>query len=387
MKNFKNFPICKFKNAPKPFVVVLVGLTFTLTFRHCCENVKVTLPQKPRTNSVKIMPKVCRLCLVRLQRGSKYFNVNAVESYSGFMPYRDQLTTCIPEMALDLIPNPVICNMCRQALRLAYDFKTKCLEVEEKIRKHVESQPSGEEYNLSALANLDHGKRYNHLKQPPQPQPELEIQHKKLTDDVIQEVVLVKNESIPTKLESPHHKSPIGSYEPEDTKTEHKRLYCCMANGCNEQFVNPTLMAAHRAEQHGHFGEDYVCNFCGGTFRSLQLLRRHNTKCCKDSRPEEVKAILTKRPHLPTKAKNHLKKWLFKHTDVENWFINARRRILQDLTRLKARRSTLVQSKHAEFLAMHTDVDLEEEMPIFADDANGLDVRVVEVKEESDTNG
>lgn len=44
------------------------------------------------------MTKVCRLCLSRLQRGSKYFNINAVESFTGFMPYRDQLTTCIPEM-------------------------------------------------------------------------------------------------------------------------------------------------------------------------------------------------------------------------------------------------------------------------------------------------
>lgn len=44
------------------------------------------------------MAKVCRLCLQKLQRGSRFFNINAVESYTGFMPYRDQLTTCIPEI-------------------------------------------------------------------------------------------------------------------------------------------------------------------------------------------------------------------------------------------------------------------------------------------------
>lgn len=49
------------------------------------------------------MTKVCRLCLQKLQRGSKYFNINAVESFTGFMPYRDQLTTCIPEMVSYLL--------------------------------------------------------------------------------------------------------------------------------------------------------------------------------------------------------------------------------------------------------------------------------------------
>lgn len=36
----------------------------------------------------------------------------------------------------------------------------------------------------------------------------------------------------------------------------------------------------------------------------------------------EPNTILTKRPHLPTKAKNHLKKWLFRHTEVSHYFVS-----------------------------------------------------------------
>ncbi|CAH0548620.1 unnamed protein product [Brassicogethes aeneus] len=352
------------------------------------------------------MTKVCRLCLIKLQRGSKYFNINAVESFSGFMPYRDQLTTCIPEMALDLIPNPVICNVCRQALRLAYDFKNRCLKVEEKIRKHVESQPSGSEYDLSELGNYDHGRSLVLINYPSVNNLNTQIQKPEYIDikhHYVKQIMVCKQEPESGTTVKLGLKEESDLYDPEILPVENNELeieaiykcpirkcglefedleqlqnhkeyhlpsfakggkkgkkFACTIKNCPESFESVALLSCHKIECHANVMDVYLCNFCNMHFRSLQLLRRHNSQCQKDSKPDAITTILTKRPHLPTKAKNHLKKWLFKHTDhpyptdqekqqlmietnltllqVENWFINARRRILQDLTRLKARR-------------------------------------------------
>ncbi|XP_056642876.1 uncharacterized protein LOC130901764 isoform X2 [Diorhabda carinulata] len=294
------------------------------------------------------MTKVCRLCLIKLQRGSKYFNINAVESFTGFMPYRDQLTTCIPEMALDLIPNPVICNNCRTALKSAYDFKIRCLFVEKKIQQHIEAQVGFNEisYDLSHISTDD---------VPPLNKLALLVPKIEETEE-------------PTTLQ-PEKFLKIQSEEPIPT-LESEDLSCSTNKETSDETLNIRPVKSHKPYKHYPRGrvsvnrlysptDEFVCNFCNESYKSLQFLRKHNNICSKSTQKETTKNILTKRPHLPTKAKNHLKKWLFRHTDhpyptdqekqmlmqetnlsllqVENWFINARRRILQDLTKLKRR--------------------------------------------------
>lgn len=326
------------------------------------------------------MTKVCRLCLAKLQRGSKYFNINAVESFTGFMPYRDQLTTCIPEMALDLIPNPVICNNCRTALKSSYDFKSRCLMVEKKIRNYVAGQPSNTAvYNLTEIdvSNLPKPTKFE-AESTKETTKLVSILPKGETTDVssqpssiLSNLLTVKEEHI--LCNSPEiqitnitttpkgrvtHRAPRGSCSTEVTytpieKDEHG-LYTC--NHCDKKFPNIPSLHTHKTRVHE---EDYLCNFCNVPFKSLQNLRKHNQQCQKirTGPPATSNSVLTKRPHLPTKAKNHLKRWLFNHTDhpyptdvekqqlmketnlsllqVENWFINARRRILADLTKLR----------------------------------------------------
>ncbi|XP_050300441.1 uncharacterized protein LOC126738972 [Anthonomus grandis grandis] len=340
------------------------------------------------------MTKVCRLCLVRLQRGSKYFNINAVESFTGFMPYRDQLTTCIPEMALDLIPNPVICNNCRNGLKSSYEFKSRCLQVEKKIRQYVETYLTDmTNYDLTQIDTSDLSKpakfEAEHIvrvtpvvKEPPRLVPILPKNNEELSLDfappssILSNLLTVRDELIlPSSGEieitnikyKPNKASKISQQsepaEVELTNTTNpitqdgEGMFSC--NHCKKKFPNVPSLHSHKTKMHE---EDYLCNFCNIPFKSLQCLRKHNQLCqkvrTKSSGPNAPSAqILTKRPHLPTKAKNHLKKWLFNHTDhpyptdvekqqlmketnlsllqVENWFINARRRILADLTRLK----------------------------------------------------
>ncbi|KAF7285529.1 hypothetical protein GWI33_010528 [Rhynchophorus ferrugineus] len=321
------------------------------------------------------MTKVCRLCLVKLQRGSKYFNINAVESFTGFMPYRDQLTTCIPEMALDLIPNPVICNNCRTALKSSYVFKSRCLLVEKKIRQYVERQPG--EIQIYNLAEIDTSTlpkpakyeseilRESAQKKPIPILPKVENQSEPVS--LLSNLLTAKSEiTLPNTSEieitnvSIKSESFEGKYEESDqgmTELQMKQMdddeQGLSCNQCDRKFCSVPVLHSHKTRVHE---EDYICNFCGVSFRTLQSLRRHNQQCQK-SRTSSTNTVLTKRPHLPTRAKNHLKRWLFKHTDhpyptdlekqqlmketnlsllqVENWFINARRRILADLTKLK----------------------------------------------------
>ncbi|XP_023018666.2 uncharacterized protein [Leptinotarsa decemlineata] len=292
------------------------------------------------------MTKVCRMCLQKLQRGSKYFNINAVESFTGFMPYRDQLTTCIPEMALDLIPNPVICNTCRTALKSAYDFKSRCLIIERKIQQYIEGQSDTEEinYDLSRIpaTDLPPLNRYPFLQNEFEQEERTQISEE--TKILIQKEVTLPRTG---EIEIVHVRGRKRKPFTEETKS----LNCTR---CGMNFPDVRKLLLHKAVH----GDDFVCNFCNMTFKSLQYLRKHNNICSKSSNSTEpTSSILTRRPHLPTKAKNHLKRWLFRHTDhpyptdhekqmlmqetnlsllqVENWFINARRRILQDLTKLK----------------------------------------------------
>ncbi|KAJ8980402.1 hypothetical protein NQ317_009397 [Molorchus minor] len=283
----------------------------------------------------------------KMKRGSKYFNINAVESFTGFMPYRDQLTTCIPEMALDLIPNPVICNTCRTALKSAYDFKSRCLLIEKKIR----DEPLEKDVSPTIIAAAD---------------SELLLQLQR-------EVILPASGEIEitniTRRRGRGHARRKVYLETKDG------LHIC--GKCGMTFPDIGKLLLHKAVH----GDEFICNFCNRAFKSLQYLRRHNNICSKIKNKVDVNPPLTKRPQLPTKAKNHLKRWLFKHTEhpypsdhekqmlmqetnlsllqVENWFINARRRILQDLTKLKSH-GVHCDDIGKDVMEFHTDVDLEE---------------------------
>nr|CAI5822173.1 unnamed protein product [Callosobruchus analis] len=361
------------------------------------------------------MTKLCRLCLSKLQRGSKYFNINAVESFTGFMPYRDQLTTCIPEMALDLIPNPVICNTCRTALKASYEFKSRCLLVEKKIREYVESQGCDDEevsYDLSKIPITDlpplhklnflqkelecleeqqiqeqmkqqqlllqqHQQRQ--LQQKQQHQQQVAKNNSQLLLQLQKEVVLPNSSEIEITVglnnKGIKRKLPQQSETKNSSKNENDDIFECTR--CDQLFMSAAQLEAHKDS---HNDGVFACNFCKEAFKTLQQLRRHNNICSKVMGTAEVNPILTKRPHLPTKAKNHLKRWLFKHTDhpyptdhekqmlmqetnlsllqVENWFINARRRILQDLTKLK-NHGVRADELHEHNLSVHSDLDLE----------------------------
>lgn len=104
------------------------------------------------------MSNICRICLVLVQDENNSFSINTVEESTGFMPLRDKLALCVPEMVLDMIQDPAICTACSVELQAAYEFKTKCLQTEEKIRRLIQSV-GGTVYSmdLSKIATKDSG--------------------------------------------------------------------------------------------------------------------------------------------------------------------------------------------------------------------------------------
>lgn len=47
---------------------------------------------------------------------------------------------------------------------------------------------------------------------------------------------------------------------------------------CDKKFCSLPVLHSHKSRVHE---EDYICNFCSVSYRTLQSLRRHNQQCQK----------------------------------------------------------------------------------------------------------
>ncbi|KAL3270960.1 hypothetical protein HHI36_021463 [Cryptolaemus montrouzieri] len=282
--------------------------------------------------------KVCRLCLKLLFK-EKYFDINFVEPISGFMPFRDQITTCMPELALDILPECYICLNCAETLKAAYEFKNCCLKVEDKIKNYFDNLAPDTDYDLLNLSKF--------------------VRHSTDSDIEIKEELGEKS-LLRAELECAKIKPQLLIQEDESSQKyllpeniEEISFPCTI---CRQIFKTTKDLVKHKKTSHN---SPFICNFCNQEFRSLFLLRQHNTLCKDKEKEGEIQwgKASQKRPHLPAKAKNHLTEWLYHHqqhpypTDyekqclmketnltlvqVENWFINARRRVLLDFSRRK----------------------------------------------------
>ncbi|KAK9869606.1 hypothetical protein WA026_003354 [Henosepilachna vigintioctopunctata] len=72
---------------------------------------------------------ICRSCL---SISAELITVHIDNSNFGLI-LKNMLMTCIPEMDLNLLDNPIICTQCTDLLKEFYSFKSKCLQTEEEI--------------------------------------------------------------------------------------------------------------------------------------------------------------------------------------------------------------------------------------------------------------
>lgn len=192
---------------------------------------------------------------------------------------------------MDLIPNPVICNYCRTTLKAAYDFKTRCLLVEKKIRDFVEEQMKDNtetielNYDLTSIEVSDLPPCSNYLVLPSDEKDEKdensmteEGNNSELMLQLQKEIPLPKTGEIEiTSLPKrngkyshrgrPHHKAPLA--------VNSDGTHSC--SKCDKKFQDLGQLLLHNSVH----GDDFTCNFCNLSFKSLQFLRRHNSMCSK----------------------------------------------------------------------------------------------------------
>lgn len=166
-------------------------------------------------------------------------------------------------------------------MKSSYDFKSRCLLVEKKIRQHVESC-GDQNYNLSDIPTTD---------LPPssklaQLQRELEQEESdsqaanSASDDSDMLVQLQKEVALPktgeieiTNVTSKKSKAPWKHAIPE----EKDGLFYCT---CGLSFANIGKLHAHKVIHK----DEFTCNFCKQSFKSLQYLRKHNSICSKGNK-------------------------------------------------------------------------------------------------------
>lgn len=191
-----------------------------------------------------------------------------------------------------MIPNPVVCNYCRTTLKAAYDFKTRCLLVEKKIREFVEEKMKHEDteicegnYNLSEIDISDLpplGKFVsveNDVDKEESISPETTSNNSELMLQLKKEVVTLQSRGEIEVINVPKRN---GKYSrgkfytsrgaaPQPPRGRHS------CNKCHKEFNDVGQLLLHTSIH----GELFTCNFCNVSFKSLQFLRRHNSMCSK----------------------------------------------------------------------------------------------------------
>ncbi|ERL94511.1 zinc finger protein 711 [Dendroctonus ponderosae] len=75
----------------------------------------------------------CRLCLAEINE-SDFSVLDGI--------FKDMLEIILPELNLVICESPSLCTNCLETLKQAYNFKSSCLEVEDKIHDFMSSNPS-----------------------------------------------------------------------------------------------------------------------------------------------------------------------------------------------------------------------------------------------------
>ncbi|KAJ8932037.1 hypothetical protein NQ314_015010, partial [Rhamnusium bicolor] len=103
-------------------------------------------------DSRNTIERICRICLK--SAGSRYTGLNKADTDKYFSRI---LEPCLSKIDRDLTLNPVICLHCHNTFRDMYNFKSKCLDVENKIVQYCKTT-SNKEIDLNKVLNFTNGR-------------------------------------------------------------------------------------------------------------------------------------------------------------------------------------------------------------------------------------
>ncbi|KAG5883928.1 hypothetical protein JTB14_032151 [Gonioctena quinquepunctata] len=92
--------------------------------------------------------KICRTCLEMVDCESYEWIIGNEQCFLTQM-----LKKCLPEMDIGLTKVPVLCNVCKESIKVFYDFLAQCMDNEEKIMDYIKSNPP-ENFNLFEFHNF-----------------------------------------------------------------------------------------------------------------------------------------------------------------------------------------------------------------------------------------
>ncbi|KAF5301086.1 hypothetical protein FQA39_LY10905 [Lamprigera yunnana] len=206
--------------------------------------------------------KACRTCLKVLLGNAEYYNIDNEDTCNTGLPsLRSKLQMCIPEMSLDIIESAVICLLCLNSLNAAYDFKSKCLDTEEKIYNYCQSPLCNNSDTIDIMTIVQDGDNYGdvNVHYPIQMSEEIKIEPN-------------INVTYPSRLPfSPEFDVVLKSTSAEDVDSGYSNQFCCTY--CPESFEQQSNLKAH-VDMH-IASRPYECGECNKRFLRKDKLMLH----------------------------------------------------------------------------------------------------------------
>ncbi|KAF2893983.1 hypothetical protein ILUMI_12191 [Ignelater luminosus] len=83
--------------------------------------------------------------------GDTHIGLDAIIPDSDLISIKDKLSSCVPEMDLNIVSEAVMCELCVAALHTTFSFKTKCQETEEYLQNCIRNQRNTSAIDLSQI--------------------------------------------------------------------------------------------------------------------------------------------------------------------------------------------------------------------------------------------
>ncbi|KAJ8966857.1 hypothetical protein NQ317_006642 [Molorchus minor] len=92
---------------------------------------------------------ICRICLNSTDNGN--ININDITPED---PFHCILKTCLSDLDIELVADPILCSICRNRLSNMYSLRTSTLTVEEKLKEYYKLHPESKNWDINKALGM-----------------------------------------------------------------------------------------------------------------------------------------------------------------------------------------------------------------------------------------
>ncbi|KAK9720841.1 Zinc finger, C2H2 type [Popillia japonica] len=259
--------MCGKKFRQKSILEIHIKSIHTGEKRHVCETCekKFTTPAELRKHKMVHIPnKENKLCLTDIPEV-----INKL-SYDDYTAYDTKIKLIMPEIDINTTTTFILCNQCSESLNNAYNFKCRCLEVEEMISNYLRE-------TNTTVTNLKHVQtRKYKSKESGKMEPIKVEDYDQCADDVIADlnnfvdISLSYTQSPETFYnETSQDNKDVNSKKcADDQKKSLKTEVLNMRKMCNESIRTSKLRRYFKVQK-------YICDLCNKVFLYRSNFERH----------------------------------------------------------------------------------------------------------------